>query len=170
VQKLRAEIQSSLEQEVEKRIKSRVKEQVFQGLVEVTELEVPKAMISSEIQRMMQMTARNLQQRGMDPKAINLQPQMFEEQAKRSSSLRLILSELVNTENLQADADQIKAMVEGFAQNYEQPAQMVDWYYADVKRLDEPMALATEENVVEWVLAKAKVSESKIKFDELMAG
>ncbi len=170
VQKLRAEIQSSLEQEVEKRIKSRVKEQVFQGLVEVTELEVPKAMISSEIQRMMQMTARNLQQRGMDPKSINLQPQMFEEQAKRSSSLRLILSELVNTENLQADADQIKAMVEGFAQNYEQPAQMVDWYYADVKRLDEPMALATEENVVEWVLAKAKVSESKIKFDELMAG
>lgn len=170
VQKLRAEIQSSLEQEVEKRIKSRVKEQVFQGLVDVTELEVPKAMISSEIERMMQMTARNLQQRGMDPKAIKLQPQMFEEQAKRSSSLRLILSELVNTENLQADADQVKAMVEGFAQNYEQPAQMVDWYYADVKRLDEPMALATEENVVNWVLAKAKVSESKIKFDELMAG
>lgn len=170
VQKLRAEIQSSLEQEVEKRIKSRVKEQVFQGLIDVTKLEVPKAMIGSEIQRMMQMTARNLQQRGMDPKAINLQPQMFEEQAKRSSSLRLILSELVNTENLQANADQIKAMVEGFAQNYEQPAQMVDWYYADVKRLDEPMALATEENVVVWVLAKAKVSESKIKFDELMAG
>lgn len=170
VQKLRTEIQSSLEQEVEKRIKSRVKEQVFQGLVEVTELEVPKAMISSEIERMMQMTARNLQQRGMDPKAIKLQPQMFEEQAKRSSSLRLILSELVNTENLQANADQVKAMVEGFAQNYEQPAQMVDWCYADVKRLDEPMALATEENVVEWVLAKAKVSETKIKFDELMAG
>lgn len=170
VQKLRAEIQSSLEQEVEKRIKSRVKEQVFQGLVEVTELEVPKAMISSEIERMMQMTARNLQQRGMDPQAIKLQPQMFEEQAKRSSSLRLILSELVNTENLQANADQVRAMVEGFAQNYEQPAQMVDWYYADVKRLDEPAALATEENVVEWVLAKAKVSETKIKFDELMAG
>ena len=170
VQKLRAEILSSLEQEVEKRIKSRVKEQVFQGLVDVTELEVPKAMVSSEIERMMQMTARNLQQRGMDPKAIKLQPQMFEEQAKRSSSLRLILSELVNTENLQANADQVKAMVEAFAQNYEQPAQMVDWYYADVKRLDEPMALATEENVVEWVLAKAKVSETKIKFDELMAG
>lgn len=170
VKKLRAEIQTSLEQEVEKRIKSRVKEQVFQGLVDVTELEVPKAMISAEIERMMQITAQNLQQRGMDPKTIKLQPQMFEEQAKRSSSLRLILSELVNTENLQANADQIRAMVEGFAQNYEQPAQMVDWYYADVKRLDEPAALATEENVVEWVLAKAKVSEATIKFDELMAG
>lgn len=170
VTKLRAEIKSSLEQEVEKRIKARVKEQVFQGLVEVTELEVPKAIISTEINRMMQMTARNLQQRGMDPKAIKLQPEMFEEQAKRSASLRLILSELVNAEHLQATAEQIKTMVETFAQNYEQPSQMVDWYYADVKRLDEPAALATEENVVEWVLAKAKVSESKIKFDELMAG
>jgi len=139
-------------------------------LVEVTELEVPKTIISSEIERMMQMTAQNLQQRGMDPKSIQLQPQMFEEQAKRSASLRLILSELVNAENLQATADQVKAMVEAFAQNYEQPAQMVDWYYADVKRLDEPAALATEDNVVEWVLAKAKITESKIKFDELMAG
>lgn len=170
VNKLRAEIKSSLVQEVEKRVKSRVKEQVFQGLVEVTELEVPKTIISSEIERMMQMTAQNLQQRGMDPKSIQLQPQMFEEQAKRSASLRLILSELVNAENLQATADQVKAMVEAFAQNYEQPAQMVDWYYADVKRLDEPAALATEDNVVEWVLAKAKITESKIKFDELMAG
>ena len=170
VNKLRAEIKSSLVQEVEKRVKSRVKEQVFQGLVEVTELEVPKTIISSEIERMMQMTAQNLQQRGMDPKSIQLQPQMFEEQAKRSASLRLILSELVNAENLQATADQVKAMVEAFAQSYEQPAQMVDWYYADVKRLDEPAALATEDNVVEWVLAKAKITESKIKFDELMAG
>jgi trigger factor len=170
VKRLRAEIKSSLEQEVEKRIKARVKEQVFQGLVDVTELELPKAIVSSEIERMMQMTTQNLKQRGMDPKTIQLQPQMFEEQAKRSSSLRLILSELVNTENLQADADQVKAMVETFAQNYKKPAQMVDWYYADVKRLDEPAALATEDNVVEWVLKKAKVSESKVDFDELMAG
>ncbi len=170
VEKLRDEIKLSLEQEVEKRIKARVKEQVFQGLVDVTELEVPKALVGSEIERMMQMTTQNLQQRGMDPKSIQLQPQMFEEQAKRSSSLRLILAELVNTENLQADADQVKTMVESFAQNYEQPAQMVDWYYADVKRLDEPAALATEDNVVEWALSKVKVTESKVKFDELMAG
>lgn len=170
VKKLRAEIKSNLEQEVEKRIKARVKEQVFQGLVDVTELEVPKAIMSSEIERMMQMTKQNLQQRGMDPKTIQLEPQMFEEQAKRSTSLRLILSELVNAENLQADADQVKKMVEVFAQNYEKPAQMIDWYYADVKRLDEPAALATEDNVVEWVLRKAKVSESKVDFDELMAG
>lgn len=170
VKKMRAEIKLSLEQEVEKRIKARVKEQVFQALIDATKIDLPSTLVGNEINRMMQMTSQNLQQRGMDPKTIQLQPTMFEEQAKRSSALRLILSEVVNAESLQADADQVKALVEIFAQNYEQPAQMVEWYYADVKRLDEPSALATEENVVEWVLAKAKVSESKIKFDELMAG
>lgn len=170
VDKMREEIKKSLEQEVEKRIKSRVKEQAFQGLVDVTDLEVPKNLVGMEINRMMEMTAKNIEQRGMDPKNIQLQPEMFEEQAKRSTTLRLILTELVNGEKLQADADQIKATVEEFAQNYEQPEQMVDWYYADVKRLDEPSALATEENVVAWVVSKAKVKETKIKFDELMAG
>ena len=118
----------------------------------------------------MQMAAQNLQQRGMDPKAIQLEPAMFEEQAKRSAALRLILSDVVNSNNLQATPEQIRAMVEMFAQSYEKPEELVSWYYSDVKRLDEPAALATEENVVNWVLEKAKVTNKKIKFDELMAG
>ncbi len=170
VNKMRAEIKLSLEQEVEKRIKARVKEGVFQALVAAAEFEVPKALIGAEINRMMQMTAQNLQQRGMNPKDIQLEPGMFEEQAKRGTALRLILSEIVNTNSLQANADQVRAMVDTFANSYEKPEELVSWYYADVKRLDEPAALATEENVVNWVLEKAKVSAKKIKFDELMAG
>ena len=170
VKKMRAEIKVSLEQEVEKRVKARVKEQVFQGLIEVSPLELPSALVKVEINRMAQMTAQNLQQRGMDPKQIKLEPAMFEEQAKRSTSLRLILSEVVNANNLQANADQVRAVIDTFAQSYDDPQELVKWYYSDVKRLDEPSALATEENVVAWVLKKAKVSDKKIKFDELMAG
>jgi len=170
VKKMRAEIKVSLEQEVEKRIKARVKEQVFQGLIEATKLEIPSSLINVEINRMAQMTAQNLQQRGMDPKDIKLEPAMFAEQAKRSTALRLILSDVVNANNLQASADQVRAVIDSFAQSYDDPAELVKWYYADVKRLDEPAALATEENVVNWVLEKAKVSAKKIKFDELMAG
>jgi trigger factor len=170
VKKMRAEIKLSLEQEAAKRIKARLKEGVFTALVAESQLELPKALIGVEINRMMQMTAQNLQQRGMAAKDIQLQPGMFEEQAKRSTALRLILSEVVNKNNLQASADQTRAMVDTFAQSYEKPAELVNWYYADVKRLDEPAALATEENVVSWVLEKAKVSDKKVKFDELMAG
>ncbi len=170
IKKMRAEIKLSLEQEVEKRVKARVKEGVFQALIAESKLEVPKALIGVETNRMMQMTAQNLQQRGMNPKDIQLEPVMFEEQAKRSTTLRLILSEVVNANNLQANADQVRAMVDSFANSYEKPEELVNWYYSDVKRLDEPAALATEENVVTWVLEKAKVTAKKIKFDELMAG
>jgi trigger factor len=170
VDTMKAEIKESLEQEVEKRIKARVKESVFQALITETELETPKAIVNAEINRMMQMAAQNMQQRGMDPSAMQLEPAMFEVQAKRSAALRLILSDLVNSNNLQAKPEQIRAMVEMFAQSYEKPEELINWYYADVKRLDEPAALATEENVVNWVLEKAKVTSKKIKFDELMAG
>lgn len=170
VKTMRAEIKLSLEQEVEKRVKARVKEAVFQALIAESKLEVPKSLIGVEVNRMMQMTAQNLQQRGMPAKDIQLEPAMFEEQAKRSTTLRLILSEIVNSNNLQANAEQVRAVVDAFANSYEKPEELVQWYYADVKRLDEPAALATEENVVNWVLEKAKVTAKKIKFDELMAG
>ena len=168
--KMRAEIKLSLEQEVEKRVKALIKEQVFQALVVDSKIDTPKSLVTEEINRMMQMTVQNLQQRGMDPKGIKLEPAMFEEQAKRSTTLRLILSEIVNTNKLQASADQVRETVDMFAQSYEKPSELVSWYYADVKRLDEPAALATEENVVNWVLSKAKIIPKTIKFDELMAG
>ncbi len=170
VKKMRAEIKLSLEQEVEKRVRARVKEGVFQALIAEAKLDLPMALIHAESNRMMQMTGQNLLQRGMNAKDIQLEPTMFAEQAKRSTALRLILSEIVNANSLQANADQVRAVVDTFANSYEKPSELVSWYYADVKRLDEPAALATEENVVNWVLEKAKVTAKKIKFDELMAG
>jgi trigger factor len=167
---MKAEIKASLEQEVEKRVKARLKASVFDAVIESAEFETPKSIVNAEINRLMQATAQNLRQRGMDPAQIKLEPAMFEEQAAKNAKLRLLLSDVVNKNNLQANPDQIRAMVDSFAQNYEKPEELVNWYYADVKRLDEPAALATEENVVTWVLEKAKLTNKKIKFDELMAG
>lgn len=168
VEKLKAEITESLKQEVDKRISAKVKEQVFQALVDSADFEIPRVLLGTEINRMMQTTEQNLKQRGADMSNIKLEPAMFEDQAKRSTKLRLILGELINTNNLHASADQIRAMVDVFAQSFERPADVVTWYYADPKRLDEPSALATEENAVAWVLSKAKVSDKKVKFDDLM--
>ncbi|MBF4988454.1 trigger factor [Methylophilus sp. 14] len=165
---MKSEIKQSLEQEVDKRIKARVKESVFQALVDETSFELPKAIVSAETNRLMQVAAQNLRQRGVDPAQVPMEPSVFETQAQRNAKLRLILTELVNSNNLQATADQVRAMVDSFAQSFEKPDELVSWYYADVKRLDEPAALATEENVVAWVLDKAKVTNKKIKFDELM--
>ena len=93
---------------------------------------------------------------------------MFEDQAKRGASLRLILGEIITTNNLQATPEQIRAMVDQFGQSFERPEEVVRWYYEDPSRLEEPAALATEENAINWVLESAKVTEKKVKFDDLM--
>ncbi|MFD1121202.1 trigger factor [Methylophilus flavus] len=167
---MKSEIKQSLEQEVAKRITARLKESVFEALVNESTFELPKAIVSAETNRLMQVAAQNLRERGVDPQTVPMDPSVFEAQAQRNAKLRLILTEVVNSNDLQANADQVRAMVDTFALSFEKPAELVSWYYADVKRLDEPAALATEENVVAWVLEKAKVTNKKIKFDELMMG
>lgn len=167
-EKMRAEIRESLGQEVAKRITAKLKEQVFGALIDSVDVELPKALIGLEIDRLMRMTQQNLQQRGMDPANIQLDPARFEEQAKRNAKLRMILAEVVSRNSLHATPDQVRAMVDQFSQSFEQPEQVVAWYYADPKRLDEPAALATEENVVNWMLGLAKVTDKKVKFDDLM--
>ena len=168
VEKMQAEIKESLKQEVDKRIRARLKEQVFQALVDHVEIEIPRALIEAEINRLMQITKNNLQQRGVDVSNITLEPALFEDQAKRGASLRLVLGEIISKNNLLATPEQIRAMVDQFGQSFERPEEVVRWYYEDPKRLDEPAALATEENAVNWVLASAKVTEKKVKFDDLM--
>lgn len=168
VEKMQAEIKESLKQEVDKRIRARLKEQVFQALVDNVEVDLPRSLLDVEVKRLMQMTRNNLQQRGVDVSNISLEPALFEDQAKRSASLRLILGEIINKNNLHATPEQIRAMVDQFGQSFERPEEVVRWYYEDPKRLDEPAALATEENVVNWVLASAKVTDKKVKFDDLM--
>ena len=168
IEKMKSEIKASLAQEVEKRVRLKLKEQAFEALIEAAKLELPKAVIGAETNRLMQMMQNNLQQRGADLSNINLEPALFEEQAKRNATLRLVLGEIVNKNQLQANAEQVRAMVEQFAQSYERPEDVVRYYYDDPKRLDEPAALATEENVVNWVLDAAKVTDKKVKFDDLM--
>src|SRR5690606_2601908 len=118
----------------DKRIRARLKEQVFQALVDNVGLELPKTVLEVEINRMMQVTRDRLQQRGVDTGNVQLEPSMFEDQAKRSASLRLIMGEIITSNNLQATPEQIRAMVDQFGQSFERPEEVVRWYYEDPKR------------------------------------
>jgi trigger factor len=170
VDQMRDEIKQSLEQELDKRVKIKLKEQVFTKLLEVCNADLPKALINLEINRMAQSTYANLKQRGADLKQFKLEPAMFEDQAKKTCKLRLVLAEIVDKNNLRASADQIKAMVNEFALNFDDTEEAVQWFYAEPSRLEEPTALATEVNVVEWFITQCKVQNKKTTFDELMTG
>jgi trigger factor len=168
VTKMRAEIEANLKREVKRRIESKVKDQVMEALIAANPIAIPSALVDAEIQRLIQAARQDMEQRGMKNKDFPIQPEWFADQAKRRVTLGLILSELVKVEKLQATPEQIRSMVEETAQSYEQPEEIIRWYYAQPQRLGEVEGVAIENNVVAWVLGKAKVTDKAAVFDELM--
>ncbi len=94
----------------------------------------------------------------------------FKEQAERRVRLGLLVAEIVKKHGLQAKPDQIRKQIEEFAQTYENPAEVIRWYFSDKNRLAEVEALVVEQNVVDWVLQNGQVTDKALTFDELMAG
>jgi trigger factor len=168
VEKMREDIKVNLEREVNARIKARNKEAVMDALVKATEMDVPKVMIEQDSQRLAEQTRQDMAQRGMDVKSLPFPADLFATKAERRVRLGLILSQLVGDNNLQATQEQVKSQIEDFAQSYEDPKEVLKYYYSDRRRLGEIEALVLEENVVNYVLGKAKVTAKDIAFDELM--
>lgn len=168
VAKMRTEIEANLKREVKRRIEAKLKDQVMEALIKANPITVPSSLVDMEIQRLMQAARQDMEQRGMKNNDFPIQPEWFADQAKRRVTLGLILAELVKTEKLQATPEQIRAMVEETAQSYEQPEEIIRWYYAQPQRLGEVEGVAIENNVVEWVLGQAKVTDKAAVFDELM--
>lgn len=168
LEKMRADIKVNLEREVAGRIKARNKEAVMDALLKVTELEVPKVMIEQDSERLAEMTRNDMAQRGMDVKNMPFPTELFAAKAERRVKLGLILSQLVGDNDLQAKPEQVKAQIEDFAQSYEDPKEVLKYYYSDRRRLADIEALVLEENVVNYVLGKAKVTAKDVAFDELM--
>ena len=168
VAKMRAEIEANLKREVKRRIEAKLKDQVMEALLKANPISIPNALVEMEIQRLMQAARQDMEQRGMKTKEFPIQPEWFADQAKRRVTLGLILAEVVKTEQLQAKPEQVKALVEETAQSYEHPEEVIRWYYAQPQRLGEVESVAIENNVVDWVLSKAKVTDKVAVFDELM--
>ena len=168
IDKMREDIKVNLEREVNARIKARNKEAVMDALVKHTEMDVPKVMIEQDSQRLAEQTRQDMAQRGMDVQSLPFPADLFATKAERRVRLGLILSQLVSENNLQATQEQVKAQIEDFSQSYEDPKEVLKYYYSDRRRLGEVEALVLEENVVNYVLGKAKVTTKDIAFDELM--
>ncbi len=168
IAKMRAEVRSNLEREVKKRLLARIKEQVMDALLKVNPVDVPKALVGMEAEQMAEVARRDMEKRGMGMKNIPVEASWFTEQATRRVKLGLLLAELVKSKDLHVKPEQVRAIVDEFAETFEDPKEVVRWYYSQPERLAEAEALALENNVVEWALANAIVSEVPIAFDALM--
>ena len=170
VAKMREEVRGNLEREVRSRLRARTKESVMSALLGVADFELPKSLVESDSQRLVELAKSDLAARGMDGRSFQLTPENFAPQAQRRVRLGLLIGELVRTQNLAPRQDQIRKRLEELAQSYEKPAEVIQWYLGDRQRLAEVETMVMEDNVVDWVLQRAKVSDAPVAFDDLMGG
>ncbi len=166
---LRGDIKKNLEREVKFRLMSKNKNAVMDALISRAELDLPKSIVQSELDRMIEGARADLKQRGIkDADKAPIPEDVFRPQAERRVRLGLVVGELVRENTLQATEAQIKSHVEDLAASYEKPADVMRWYFSDNQRMAEVEAIIIENNVTNFVLSKAKVTEKAISFDELM--
>ncbi len=166
---LRDDVRRNLEREVKMRVQSRNKSAVMEALLGVAELDVPVSLVDGEIERMVENARADLKQRGVkDADAAPIPPELFKAQAERRVKLGLVVGELVRANNLQAKPAQLQAHIEEMSQSYEKPAEVMRWYLSDRQRMAEVEAVVIENNVAQFVLEKAKVTDKSVAFDELM--
>jgi trigger factor len=159
----RTEVRKNMERELRQAIKSKVKSQVMEGLLAANPVEVPKALIGNEVNRL---RVQAVQQFGGNIKPDQLPAELFEEQAKRRVVLGLIVAEVVKQGELKADEARVRELIEEMASAYQEPQQVVAWYYKNDQQLNEVRSVVLEEQVVDTVLQKAKVTDKAVSYEE----
>ena len=169
VEALRADIKKNLDREVKFRLLARNKAAAMDALLSKAELDLPNASVDAEIGRLKEGARADLKQRGIkDADKAEIPDDIFRPQAERRVRLGLVVSDLVRANDLYAKPEQLKAHVDELAASYEKPEDVVRWYFGDRQRLGEVEAVVIENNVADFVLSKAKVTEKTLSFDELM--
>ena len=169
VEALRSDVKKNLEREVKFRLLARNKAAVMDALLAKAELDLPNSSVQAEIERLKNGARADLKQRGVkDADKAEIPDDIFRPQAERRVRLGLVVSDLVRANELYAKPEQLKAHIDELAASYEKPEDVVRWYFGDRQRLGEVEAVVIENNVADFVLSKAKVTEKALSFDELM--
>ncbi len=169
VEALRADIQKNLAREVRHRVLARNKQAAMDALAAAAELDLPKSVVQAELDRLVEGARADLKQRGIkDADKAPIPEDLFRTQAERRVRLGLVVAEVVRAHNLHATPEQIKTHIEDLAASYERPADVVRWYQSDNRRMAEIEAVVIENNVTDYVLSQAKVTDKAVSFDELM--
>lgn len=168
VGKLESEIRINLQREVERRLKLRNKEAAMDVLLKAARFDVPRILVEWEAQNLMQQAAKDMESRGMKLEDMSLPPELFLERAERRVKLGLIFADLAQKYDLKAKPEQVRVLVEDYAQSFDQPEDVVRWFYKDSSQLQEIENLVLEENIVNWAMGQAKTTDKAASFNELM--
>jgi trigger factor len=159
----RAEVRKNMQRELRQAVKSKVKNQVMDGLLAANPIEVPKSLLSNEVDRL---RVQAVQQFGGNIKPDQLPAELFEEQARRRVVLGLIVAEVVKQFDLKPDDARVRAMIQEMASAYQEPEQVVAWYYKNDQQMNEVRSVVLEEQVVDTVLSKANVTDKSVSYED----
>jgi trigger factor len=159
----REEVKKNMERELKQAVSNKVKNDVIDGLLDVTELEVPAALVDQEIDRLRQDAAQRF---GGQVDFQQLPKEIFEDQAKRRVKTGLLFQEVVKKNDLKADPAKVEEKIQEIASTYEQPEEVVAHFNNNPDQKSQIEAAVLEDAVVECVLAQAKVKEKKMKYED----
>ena len=169
-EKFRQEIRGHMEREVEVAARTRFRDSIMQALYEANEIEVPNALVNTEVQRMQELFANDMKQRGISSEVFSKVADSAElkSTARRQVALQLLTAQIISSQNLRANPEKVREIIEKRAQSYEDSSALVNWYYNDKQRLAEIESLALEDEVINWISTRSKIKELAVSFDELM--
>ncbi len=168
IEKLREEVRANMQRELDEAVRSLTKQRVMEALLAGRSLELPSALVEREVQRSMAAKRLELAHSGYDVEKIELDKQAFEEPARRRVSLGLLIAELIKENGIKADPEEVRARVDGIASTYEDPQEVVRWYYSEPSRLADVESSVLEDTVVAWILERAEIEPETKSFDELL--
>lgn len=160
----KAEIKENMQREAAQRVKSRIKQSVMEGLHELHEIDLPASLVEDEVKQV----RSEMQQNAQGADISSLPDEMFKDQASRRVKLGLIVGEIITKNKLEKDQAKVDEMLNSLAESYEDPQALIEYYRSDQQAMQTIEAAVMEEMIVDWVLEKAKVTEEKVKFTELM--
>ncbi len=158
------EIKANMERELEQKIQSRVKQSVMNALHDLHEIDLPESLVTGEIQQVRNEMAQNSQ--GAD--LSTLPDDMFKDQAAKRVKLGLIVGEIINKNKMEKDQTRVDDMLNTLAESYEDPSALIEYYRSNQEAMQTIEAAVMEEMIVEWALEKAKVTDKKMKFTDLV--
>ena len=166
VESLRIEVRKNMSRELNATIRNKIKAQVIDGLVKNNEIDVPSALVEREIDVLRQQAVSRFG--GNIKQPIDLPKELFEAEAKRRVSVGLLFSEIIESNKIKADDAKVKSLIDEIASAYEDPKEVLEYYSKDKKAMDNIRSVAIEDQVVDLLLASAKVTDKNYSFSELM--
>ncbi|EPJ48172.1 MAG: trigger factor [Osedax symbiont Rs1] len=162
----KADVQKNMNREMDQAVKGKLKDQVFAKLVELNAIEVPTVLVNGEIDTLRKQAVKQYSGQGADLDFNMLPKEMFADQAKRRVSVGLLVQEIIKVNEIKADDDRVRSTIEEMAQTYQDPQEVIDYYYSENDMINQVKSLVIEDQVIDHLLSSAKVNETTVSYED----